>query len=62
MSINQPGSEHRRSITHDEVPEGAHPTTDQPLNAEPRPQFSPIAIAVLVLTVVVVIIFALTLI
>lgn len=38
--------------------EHRHPTTDQPLNAEPRPRWSPI-LAVVALVVVVAVIFLL---
>jgi hypothetical protein len=51
-----------REIHHGEVPEGAQPVTNQPLNADPRPRLSPAIIAGLLVAAVVVIILALTLI
>ena len=42
-----------------EVPEGAQPTTNQPLNARPRPRFTPLVWTVLILFVAVVIIVGL---
>jgi hypothetical protein len=37
------------------------PTTNQPINAEPRPRFTPLLLVVAILVVVVVVILALTL-
>ena len=59
MTENQP--RHDPEIHHDEVPDGAEPTTNQPLNAEPRPRLAPALVTILLLAVVVAIILVLTL-
>jgi hypothetical protein len=45
----------------EELHEGARPTTNQPLNAEPRPRLTPLVLVVVLLAVVVVVFLALTL-
>jgi hypothetical protein len=58
--------EHERRLgteaagTHAEIPADAHPSTAQPLNAEPRPRLSPLLITVGLVVLVVVGIIALT--
>jgi hypothetical protein len=58
--------EHERRLgteeagTHPRIPEGARPTSDQPLNADPRPKLGPVLIAVGLVLLVVVAIIALT--
>ena len=60
-----PQREHERRLgteaagTHPEIPEGARPTSDQPLNAEPRPRLSPLLITVGLVVLAVVVIIAL---
>ena len=62
MTENQPAREPAEDpeVHHGEVPEGAQPTTNQPINAEPRPRVGPALVAVVVVVLVVVIILALT--
>jgi hypothetical protein len=58
MTENQPGRDPEIHVG--EVPEGAQPTTNQPLNAEPRPRLAPAVVTILLVAAVVVIILALT--
>jgi hypothetical protein len=51
----------QREDAADQIREGARPTTNQPLNAAPRPRVAPALLVVLILAAVVVIILALTL-
>jgi hypothetical protein len=44
-----------------EVPDGARPSVNQPLNAEPRPRVGPGIIVAILLAIVVVVLLALTL-
>lgn len=61
-----PQREHERRLgteeagTHPRIPEGARPTSDQPLNADPRPKLSPVLIAVGLVVIAVIVIIALT--
>lgn len=62
MSEHQPGP--RRDLdadAADHLAAGDVPTTNQPLNAEPRPRFGPAAVTLAILAVAVVLILALTL-
>jgi hypothetical protein len=43
-----------------EVPEGERPTTNQPLNADPRPRFTPAVVTAILVAAIVVLILALT--
>jgi cell division septal protein FtsQ len=62
MSEDQPrtGPDDPRD-TSEQIREGERPTTNQPLNAAPRPRVAPALLVVLILAAVVVIILALTL-
>lgn len=57
MTENAP---HDPEIRRHEVPEGARPTTNEPLNAGPRPTVTPALITALLVVVAVVVILALT--
>jgi hypothetical protein len=66
MSDQQPRreqeTEQRTEKVNREVPEGAHPTVNQPINAEPRGRFAPAVVTLLIVACIVMLILALTMI